>query len=146
MESPENHSGTNDEPTSAERRFGPSVTHSPSVIVKLVGALLVVVGSFGLLGTPIVLMFSEGIPESWANNQLGYAGLWATISLACIVVGNGVFNGRGWARFLAIALFLVVGLAFESVLPLLIALAFALVLVFGWPRRADIQMPSSGET
>lgn len=132
MEGRRSDGGATNEVTSAQRRRGPPVTQRPSVVVRLAGAALVVIGSFGLLGTPMVLMFSEGIPDSWANIQGAYLGLWAAASLACIVIGNGIFQGREWARFLAIGFCAVLWLSTALAPPfLLIDLALAAVLVFG---------------
>lgn len=133
--------GAIDEVTSAQRTPEPLVKDRPSVLVRLAGAVLVVAGIIGLLEVPIVWMFSEGIPDSWANNQGAYIGLWAATSLACLVAGIGVFRGRAWARFLAIGLYVVLALSMAPTLPLqLIALAFAGVLVFGW--RGSFKRPS----
>jgi hypothetical protein len=137
MESGANDGRAVDEPTSGARRRG--FTGTPrSVLLNLAAALLLVVGSFGLLGVPIVAMFSGGIPDSWRNNETAYIGLWAVVSVAFIVAGIGASRGRRWARFLGIGLYILSGLSLTSAPPLmLIPLAFAGVLLFGWQPAGD---------
>jgi len=139
-------SGANDGRAVDELTSGARVRGFPgtarSVLVNLAAAMLLVVGSFGLLGVPIVAMFSEGIPDSWSNNEGAYIGLWAAVSVAFIVAGIGVSRGRGWARFLGIGLYIFAALDPGSVLLSFISVAFALVLVFAWRPRAGSQRPA----
>lgn len=132
METRRSDDGAIDEETSAPPSREQVVAH-PSVVIRLAGAALLVVGSLGLLEVPAILMFSEGIPDSFANYPGAFIGLVVAASLACIVAGRGVFYGREWARVLAIGLYLMLAASMIPLLPLvLMFLALAGVLVFGW--------------
>jgi hypothetical protein len=113
------------------------------VLINLTGALLLVAGSFGLLGVPVVAMFSEGIPDSWSDNQGGYLALWAAVSVTFIVAAFGIDRRREWGRLLGIATYIYVALDPGSRVVSFISMAFALVLVFAWRPRVRQPGPSS---
>jgi hypothetical protein len=86
----------------------------------------------GLLLVPVVVMFSEGIPEEWQQNPGGYLAIWAGVSIALLVAGVGLASGQTWGRMLAIALLIVGGVTSGSLVGVTLLAAVSIGLVIEW--------------
>ena len=119
---------------SMTRSLAPAPPDEMSFAIAFCIAALIVIGVFSLILIPGTLMFSEGIPDEFANNWGPFFGLIAAFSVAAFVAARGVLRRQGWARILGICVFLVAGWVMHSVVTWIAAGGFAFVLAFRWRR------------
>jgi hypothetical protein len=99
---------------------------------RIVGVVLVVFGVFGFLLVPIVVMFSEGVPEDFPGGLGTYVSLWAAIAFVLVLAGFGILRGRPWGRVLGIGMLVVLGVVGGGWFFWAVAVAGILVLAFRW--------------